>query len=104
MLVEYMSLIKRWLVSYLYTWNIYWILKAVMLAFRTSPRGLEDLANLCEGMHRAVEHTDLRWLHVDPHWIGKDLPGSRCLLNQSQVGLCLICQYQGSISMLKLWV
>lgn len=35
MLVEYMSLIKRWLVSYLYTWNIYWMLKAVVLAFRT---------------------------------------------------------------------
>lgn len=35
MLVEYMSLIKRWLVSYLYIRNIYWMLKVVMLAFRT---------------------------------------------------------------------
>lgn len=38
-------------------------------------------------MHRVVEYTGLRWLYVDPHWIRKALSGSRCLLNQSQVGL-----------------
>lgn len=55
-----------------------------MLTFGTKSLGLEDLR---EQMYRVVESLDLRWLHVDPHWIGEALSGSRCLPNQSQVGL-----------------
>lgn len=62
--------------------------------------GWRTLLTYVKKMHRVVEYTGLRWLHVDPHWIGEALSGSRCLPNLSQVGLFhSFCQYQGPISM-----
>lgn len=77
--------------------------KAVILTVGTKSLGLGGPC-LYEEMHRVVEYTDMRWLHVDPHWIKDTFSGSRCLSIQSQVGLfqCLICHYQGPISMFRL--